>query len=39
VPRFAGDFRSEDGSGGMARRRYLAAVKDGSFTGEALRGY
>jgi 3-methyl-2-oxobutanoate hydroxymethyltransferase len=39
LPRFARDFTAEGGSAEDAIRRYVAAVKDGSFPDEALHGY
>jgi len=39
LPRFARDFTAEGGSIEEAVRRYVCAVKDGSFPDEALHGY
>jgi 3-methyl-2-oxobutanoate hydroxymethyltransferase len=39
VPRFVRNFMAEGGSIGDAVRRYVAAVKDGSFPDPALHGY
>jgi len=39
VPRFVRDFMAEGGSVADAVRRYVAAVKDGSFPDPALHGY
>ncbi len=39
LPRFVRNFTAEGGSAEDAVRRYVAAVKDGSFPDEALHGY
>ena len=39
LPRFVRDFMAEGGSIDDALRRYVAAVRDGSFPSEALHGY
>ena len=39
LPRFVRNFAAEGGSAEDAVRRYVAAVKDGSFPDEALHGY
>lgn len=39
LPRFVRDFMAEGGSIGDGLRRYVAAVKDGSFPDETLHGY
>lgn len=39
LPRFVRNFNAEGGSAEDAVRRYVAAVKDGSFPDEALHGY
>lgn len=39
LPRFVRDFMAEGGSIDDAIRRYVAAVRDGSFPSEALHGY
>ena len=39
LPRFVRNFAAEGGSADVAIRRYVAAVKDGSFPDEALHAY
>ena len=39
LPRFVRDFQAEGGSAADAVRRYVAAVKDGSFPDESIHGY
>ncbi|WP_294638848.1 3-methyl-2-oxobutanoate hydroxymethyltransferase [uncultured Aquabacterium sp.] len=39
LPRFVRDFTAEGGSAEEAVRRYVAAVKDGSFPDESIHGY
>jgi 3-methyl-2-oxobutanoate hydroxymethyltransferase len=39
LPRFVRNFMAEGGSVEDAIRRYVAAVKDGSFPDEAVHGY
>ncbi len=39
LPRFVRDFTAEGGSIGDALRRYVGAVRDGSFPDEAVHGY
>ena len=39
LPRFVRNFAAEGGSADDAIRRYVAAVKDGSFPDEALHAY